>query len=398
MMDQWPIEKLGSLCEIKTGRKDVNQGNPEGKYPFFTCAKEHTYSDEYSFEGEALLIAGNGDVGNTSYYHGKFEAYQRTYVLMNFNRVNPRYLFRILDGLLKRTLYDQKLGNTMPYIKKGMLENYPITLPPLSDQKRIVAILDEAFAGIDTAIANTEKNLANAQELFESASKSALEEGNDWHRKTLLELLDLGWITSHLDGNHGGSYPRKNEFVDKGVPYISANCIKNDEVDFSLSKFLTPERALSLKKGIAKNRDVLFAHNATVGPVAMLFTDLDKIILSTSLTYYRCNPDFIIPEYLAHYMRSPIFRSQYELVMGQSTRNQVPITKQREFFHVIPPLEDQREIADSLDRLRLETQRLQSIYQSKLNSMKELKQSLLHKAFSGALTSEDDGWAGEAVA
>ena len=76
---------LGDKCQIRTGKKDVNEGNPNGEYTFFTCAKEITYSDVYSFDTEAILISGNGaGVGYTHYYNGKFEAYQRTYVLNEF--------------------------------------------------------------------------------------------------------------------------------------------------------------------------------------------------------------------------------------------------------------------------------------------------------------------------
>ena len=93
MKTEWKVQNLGNLCRIRTGKKDVNQGNPEGEFPFFTCAAEHTYSDCYSFDTEALLIAGNGDVGNVSYYKGKFEAYQRTYILSDFSEVLPRFLY-----------------------------------------------------------------------------------------------------------------------------------------------------------------------------------------------------------------------------------------------------------------------------------------------------------------
>src|SRR5450759_1330014 len=144
----WQTKTLGELCRIRTGKKDVNQGNPEGEYPFFTCAAEHTYSDSFSFDTEALLIAGNGDVGKVSYYKGKFEAYQRTYVVSDFKDVQPRFLYLILDGKLKDTVSQQKLGNTMPYIKVGMLTDFPVPVPPLPEQQRIVGILDEAFDGI----------------------------------------------------------------------------------------------------------------------------------------------------------------------------------------------------------------------------------------------------------
>jgi type I restriction enzyme S subunit len=153
----------------------------------------------------------------------------------------------------------------------------------------------------------------------------------------------------------------------------------------SRAKYLAPTRAALLRKGIAKDNDVLFAHNATVGPVAILHTDQEKVILGTSLTYYRCDSKHIIPEYLAHYMRSSGFKAQYLQVMRQSTRNQVPITKQREFFHVIPPLDNQKTIVRELDGLFENGQRLASLYQRKLAALEELKKSLLHQAFTGAL-------------
>lgn len=142
----WVEKRLGELCQIKTGKKDVNQGNPEGQYPFFTCAAEHTYSDVYSFDTEALLVAGNGNVGQVSYYSGKFEAYQRTYVLFDFKEVCAKYLYRVLDKRLSATVSKQKLGNTMPYIKIGMLTDYPVPIPPPAEQERLTAHLDALAA------------------------------------------------------------------------------------------------------------------------------------------------------------------------------------------------------------------------------------------------------------
>ena len=260
---------------------------------------------------------------------------------------------------------------------------YPESPP---EQQRIVGILDEAFESIATAKANAEKNLQNARALFESHLQSVFtQRGAQWEKVTLEALLERGWIESHLDGNHGSDYPRKNEFIGKGVPYISANCLDDERIDMSRAKYLSPNRAALLRKGIAKDNDVLFAHNATVGPVAILRTDEAKVILGTSLTYYRCNPTHILPEYLAHYMRSFGFKTQYMQVMRQSTRNQVPITKQREFFHVIPPLVEQKRIIGVLDGLFENGQRLASLYERKLAALEALKKSLLHQAFTGEL-------------
>jgi len=194
----------------------------------------------------------------------------------------------------------------------GTVRKFPIPLPSLPEQRRIVGILDEAFDAIATAKANAEKNLKNARALYESQMQALFAKcGGEWDRVTLATLLERGWIESHLDGNHGGNYPRKDEFISKGIPYISANCLDNERIDMTRAKYLSPERAALLRKGIAKDSDVLFAHNATVGPVAILRTDEAKVILGTSLTYYRCNQRHILPTYLAHYMRSFGFKVQY---------------------------------------------------------------------------------------
>lgn len=173
-----------------------------------------------------------------------------------------------------------------------------------------------------------------------------VENPKKYYVAALRELIDKEYITYHLDGNHGGDYPRSDEFVDNGVPYISANCIVNGEVDFSRAKYLTPERASKLRKGIARDEDVLFAHNATVGPTVVLHTDEEKVILGTSLTAYRCNKKEIMPDYLKTYMLSDGFIQQYSAEMKQTTRNQVPITIQKKYLFLIPPIEEQRQFTD----------------------------------------------------
>lgn len=166
-----------------------------------------------------------------------------------------------------------------------------------------------------------------------------------WPEYSLQKLIDMGWITYHLDGNHGGEYPRADEFVDSGVPYISANCISDGIICFQNAKYVTVERSKRFRKGIARNNDVLFAHNATVGPVAILRTDAPIVILGTSLTAFRCNEEHFTPEYLKAYLENSYFVRQYEGEMQQSTRKQVPITTQRKYTIVVPSQRVQKEFS-----------------------------------------------------
>lgn len=171
---------------------------------------------------------------------------------------------------------------------------------------------------------------------------------NEWEVYSIQNLLDNKTIKSHLDGNHGALYPRSEEFVSYGVPYVGANDFIDSQVNFNNCKFLPLERAKQFRKGVALNGDVLFAHNATVGPVAFLETNLEYIILSTTATYFRCENSKLLNKYLLYYLQSKSFVEQYTSVMSQSTRFQVPITTQRKFHIILPPLPEQQAIAQAL--------------------------------------------------
>lgn len=203
----------------------------------------------------------------------------------------------------------------------------------------------------------------------------------EWDLKKLADLIEEGYIVDHSDGNHGSLYPRRDEFVDEGVPYISANTIVNGKIDFKMSKYLKKERANQIKKGVAQNNDVLFAHNASVGPVALLETNEAKVILSTTLTYYRCNEEQILPKYLMQYMQSRYFCVQYERIMAQSTRNQVPITTQRELYHIVPPISEQQKIATILSTWDKAIEFKEQLIEQK----KKHKRGLMKKLLTGEL-------------
>lgn len=200
----------------------------------------------------------------------------------------------------------------------------------------------------------------------------------DWLRVDIQNLIDDGLIVGHLDGNHGSLYPRTEEFTAEGIPYISATNFENGEVDFSKTKKLPLVRAKQFKKGVAKNGDVLFAHNATVGPVAMLKTDLDFVILSTTVTFFRCDEIRLLGRFLLPSISSPYFIEQYSRIMSQSTRNQVPITAQRKFIlHLPPTVNEQKKLArflSSLDEIVIDQSQ-------KIESLKAHKKGLMQKLF-----------------
>ena len=170
----------------------------------------------------------------------------------------------------------------------------------------------------------------------------------DWEVLDIQELINKNAIIGHLDGNHGALYPKSHEFVEDGIPYVGANALINGKIDFNKVKYLTKERANTFQKGISYPKDLLFAHNATVGPVAYVQSSIDKLILSTTLTYFRSDESKLKSKYLLYEFQTERFVKQYSSVMSQSTRNQVPITAQRKFNIVLPPLPEQEAIATAL--------------------------------------------------
>ena len=134
------IKLLGEICSITTGRLDANAMSDDGIYPFFTCARENYKTNTYAFDGDSLLISGNGEIGIIKRYNGKFNAYQRTYVLQNFTE-NIEYLKYYIEYCLPKRVYKEKNVGAMPYIVLSTLADMPIDLPSINMQNFICSTL-----------------------------------------------------------------------------------------------------------------------------------------------------------------------------------------------------------------------------------------------------------------
>ncbi|GAA9838738.1 restriction endonuclease subunit S [Helicobacter pylori] len=160
----WQRVRLGDICEITTGSLDANEMVHYGKYRFYTCAKEYYFIDKYAFDTEAILISGNGAyVGYVHYYKGKFNAYQRTYVLDNFSE-HIMFVKYFLTMFLQSHIQTNKNEGNTPYIVMATLKDFEIPLPPLNEQIAIANILSD----LDKEIAS----LKNKKRQFDNIKKA----------------------------------------------------------------------------------------------------------------------------------------------------------------------------------------------------------------------------------
>ena len=139
--DDWLSLKIYEVCKITTGTFDANAMSNSGKFPFFTCAKEVYRIDKYTFDAEALLVSGNGaNVGYIHYCNGKFSAYQRTYVLWDFN-INIFFVKYFLEGFLKARISKERRDGNTPYIVLDTLRKFNLYAPKLEEQSKIANFL-----------------------------------------------------------------------------------------------------------------------------------------------------------------------------------------------------------------------------------------------------------------
>ena len=169
---------------------------------------------------------------------------------------------------------------------------------------------------------------------------------------TVQELVEQGVLAKPLDGNHGGIHPKSSDFVKSGIPFIMASDLKNGAVDTENCKFISLKQSKELKKGFAKEGDILLSHKATIGRTAIVGKlSSDYIVLTPQVTYYRVlDKERVNPKYLKYYFDSSEFQKLFEQwAGGGSTRLYLGITGQMKLPIKLPNIDVQNKIVEIVD-------------------------------------------------
>lgn len=413
-MSGWPLVRLADLCELRPQKAEVRRRlKPEDLVSFVPmndlpdsamwleakdtrtlASVEGSYT--YFADGDVLLAKitpcfENGKLGVArGLRNGMGFGSSEFFVLRASKRLLPEYLFYFLSRLDFRAQGAAVMRGAVGHrrVPNEFIEECHIPLPSVAEQKQLVSKLGQALEGISRATRNAERNLANAQVLFSSTLDAALS-GSTGELMSIGALVDRGVLDRPLDGNHGDIHPKKADFVDAGVPFIMASDLVDGIVDQHQCHFISEQQASSLRKGFAKDGDVLISHKGTIGRVALLRTERPFVMLTPQVTYYRTlDPEALLNRYVYFALQGQRFQAEMARIAGAgSTRAYIGILKQLDLCIVVPDIDQQREITARLEVVAGETRRLIGHYKRRVASLAELREEILRSAFAGQLRS-----------
>jgi type I restriction enzyme S subunit len=277
-------------------------------------------------------------------------------------------------------LFTTKTGAALQQFPIGLIVKIEIPIPPLPEQQRIVSVLDEAFAAIAQAKSSAERNLVNARELFETISHDIFSSPHkDWQEKKLGDLCEK--ITK-------GSSPKWQgiKYVNEpGILFITSENVGVNEIILDKRKYVEEKFNISDKKSILQKGDVLTnIVGASIGRTAIFNLD-DLANINQAVCILRCKEEILHNLYLSHLLNSPFFREILHDNEVDNARANLSLGFFSNLAIPVPPLAEQRAIVGRLEALSAETGRLEEIYWQKVESLEELKKSVLGKAFEGEI-------------
>ena len=372
----WPVKTLGEVATIATGKIDVNAATEDGAYPFFTCSRDVYRIDDAPFEGKAILVAGNGDL-NVKYYEGRFNAYQRTYFLFarDENKCYPRYLFWFLENHLD-VLRSGASGSTIKYIRLGDLSEASIAVPPLEEQKRIVALLDNATARVTELTACYEQARTHANDLLESSFLELFADAFESHPKRKMgEVLQIA---------RGGSPRPISEYITKSPKGV--NWIKIGDASSS-TKYIY-ETAQKIKpEGVSRSRmvypgDFLLSNSMSFGRPYIMKTEG---CIHDGWLVLRDSKGELDQDFLFYLLGSRFMYEKFSQLAAGSTVQNLNSALVSSVEIPVPPIDFQKRIAEKARLLEENVARLSEVNKLRLQHANDLRQSILEAAFAGEL-------------
>ena len=335
--------KIGDLTKIKTGKLDANVSSEDGKYPFFTCSKEPLKISTYSYDCECVLVAGNGDL-NVKYYNGKFDAYQRTYIIEanGSGKLYMPYLYYFMEDYIDESR-KQAIGGVIKYIKLANLTDALIELPSVDEQKSIVEILKKVKGILDKRNDEIREldNLIKARfvEMFGDPATNPY----NWDKVNISEVVG--------DKVSNGFFAKRDDYADDGnVSVMGVAYIVNRMYSQWQDLPRTNGTDKDIEKFEVKYGDMLFCRSSLVaegiGKASIVPEDVPQNtlfechVIRLPLDLSKCVPEYMQVFSTMEYFRQQIIAQSKTATMTTIGQDGIlkadillpPMSKQREFY------------------------------------------------------------------
>lgn len=356
------MAKLGDYVKIRTGKLDANASSESGQYPFFTCAIEPLKIDSYSYDCECVLVAGNGDL-NVKYYSGKFDAYQRTYIIESMDKtfLDVQYLYFFMDKYLE-TLRSQSIGGVIKYIKLGNLTEADIFIPSIERQRKIVQILRKSRE----LIFLRKQQLAKLDELVKARFVEMFGDFKSNSKGWSIVKFD-GF--AQIDGNMTTDYKKYADY-----PHIGIDSIEKGTGALKGYRTVKEDGVVSGKYIFTPQHIIYSKIRPNLNKVAL--PDFEGLCSADAYPILP-NPKNCNRIFLALAMRSDYF---LDYILQFSARTNLPKVNRKEiagFSMPLPPLSLQNDFSTFVERV---DQQKQTVQQS-LEKLELMKKVLMQEYF-----------------
>lgn len=391
-MKQGKLYKLGDICDFQGGSQPPKQEwirTPKEGYVRMLQIRDFTQSREFIIEyvkcskklrycNEDDILIGRYGASVGKILTGLGGAYNVAIIktIPNEQIITKAYIRRFFEGDVFQALLQKVCGQRTAQagFSKEDIVDCPIFVPSLSEQQRIVALLDAEFAKIDALKANAEKNLQNAKDLFQAALKKELEPKE-------------GWIATAISNVSKSSenIKWKNVNVSEKFKYIDLTSVDRSSHSIIDPQIITSQNAPSRAQRIVKTNDVIFATTRpTLKRLCIIPKEYDGNICSTGFCVIRPHLS-VLPKWIYYNLSTEEFYDYVEPLQTGATYPAITDNDIRNYIIYLPSIEDQQSIVSRLDTLNEKCKALQTNYEKTLSLCDDLKQALLKKAFDGEL-------------
>lgn len=367
--------KIGDITKIRTGKLDANAADENGQYPFFTCSKEPLKINTYSYDCECVLVAGNGDL-NVKYYNGKFDAYQRTYIIEDDSDglLFMPYLYFFMESYIDE-LRKQSIGGVIKYIKLKNLTDALIELPSIEVQRKIVNIISKSKEIV--------RRKENEFELLDELVRARFMEmfGDPMINPYEWKVINISEVLRAKASN--GFFSRRDDYCDDGnVEVLGVANVVNRMYSQVADLPRTNASEKDIKKFEVKYGDMLFCRSSLVaegiGKASIIPEGVQtNILFECHVIRLPLDLDKCVPEFLQTLSTTKFFRNQVISKSKTATMTTIGQDGILKTNIILPPLEKQKEYYTFVKQIDKSRSRIQK----SLEASQELFDSLMQEYF-----------------